>query len=153
MADNADFGKGKVFTGARARLSVDGVKVGYATDCDGREEIQLDPVECLDNIEVEEHVPTRYRVSFSMGFVRVVGNTMKRDGTFPAGGNNKDDRLKNILTAGALTVTIEDPQTKTVLMTLEQARASSNNFRIGATGIVGNNVDFVAIRMRDESEV
>jgi hypothetical protein len=145
--------KGKVFTGARARLSVNGVKVGYARNCNGREELQHEPVEALDNIQVEENVPTRYRVSFSMGFVRVVGTSLKSLGWFPQLGQNPEEHLTNVLTQGILTVTIEDNQTGAVFMTLEQASATSRNFTIDATGIVGIDVDFVGIRMRDESEV
>lgn len=144
--------KGNVFTGARARLEINGVKVGYATNCNFREEIQYDPVETFDNLEIEEHVPVRYRISFSMGFVRVIKNTLKRDGIFPAGGSNKDERLRNVLTAGNLLVTLSDPTTGTILATVEQAKATTTDFQVSATGIVGQNVDFVAIRMRDESE-
>ena len=145
--------KGKVFTGARARLLVNGVKVGYARNCNGREEIQYEPVEALDNIQVEENVPTRYRVSFSMGFVRIVAETLKSLGWFPSLGQNPEEHLTNVLTQGILTVTIEDNLTGAVIMTLEQATITSRNFTIDATGIVGIDVDFVAIRMRDESEV
>lgn len=145
--------KGKVFTGARARLLINGVKVGYARNCNGREELQQEPVEALDNIQVEENVPTRYRVSFSMGFVRIVGTTLKTLGWFPALGQSPEEHLTNVIGQGLLTVTIEDNQTGAVIMTLEQASATSRNFTVDATGIVGIDVDFVAIRMRDESEV
>ena len=37
--------------------------------------------------------------------------------------------------------------------TLEQAKATSNNWSIDAVGVVGTDLEFVAIRMRDESEV
>lgn len=145
--------RGNVFSGARARLLVNGVKVGYARNCSGGETIQYEPVEVLDNIEVEEHVPTRYRVRFSMGFVRIVGTTPKTQGLYPGLGQNSQDHLQNILTSGDLTVTIEDNQTGSIIMTLEQARAQDSNWSIDATGIVGHDMEFVAIRMRDESEV
>lgn len=145
--------KGKVFTGARARLLVQGVKVGYARNCSGGESIQYEEVAVLDNIEVEEHVATRYRVRFSMGFVRTIGETPKTQGWFPSLGQNTQDHLANILTNGELTVTIEDNQTGAIYMTLEQAKASDSNWSIDATGIVGHDMEFVAVRMRDESEV
>jgi hypothetical protein len=145
--------KGRVFTGARARLLINGVKVGYARNCSGREEIQYEPIKVLDNIQVQEHVPVSYVVSFSAGFVRLVGETVKSLGYFPTLGSNPADHLKNILTSGALTITIEDNQTGSIFMTLEQAKASSNNWSIDAQGVVGYDMEFVAIRMRDESEV
>lgn len=145
--------KGRVFTGSRARLLINGVKVGYASNCSGREEITYEPIKVLDNIQVQEHVPTAYTVSFSAGMVRIIGETVKSLGYFPTLGANASDHLSNILTNGTLTVTIEDNQTGSIFMTLEQARATNNNFTIDAQGVVGTNMDFVAIRMRDESEV
>jgi len=145
--------KGLVFTGARARLLVNGVKVGYARNCNGNEQIQMEPVEALDNIQVEENVPTRYRVSFSMGFVRVVRTSLKSLGWFPALGSSPEEHLTNVITQGLLTVTIEDNQTGAVIMTLEQSQITSRNFTVDATGIVAIDADFVGIRMRDESEV
>jgi hypothetical protein len=145
--------KGRVFTGARARLLINGVKVGYARNCSGREEIQYEPIKVLDNIQVQEHVPVAYVVSFSAGHVRIVGETMKSLGHFPSLGNNPAEHLANVLTSGALTITIEDNQTGNIMMTLEQAKATSNNWTIDATGVVGVDMEFVAIRSRDESEV
>lgn len=145
--------KGRVFTGARARLLVNGAPVGYARNCNGGESIDYEEVNVLDNIEVEEHVPTKYRVRFSAGFVRLVGETAKTLGHFPRLGGNPQEHLKNILTSGALTVAVEDNQTNAIICTLEQAKASSNNFSVDAVGIVARDMEFVAIRMRDESEV
>ena len=145
--------KGNVFTGARARLLINGKKVGYARNCSGGETLTHEEIEALDNIEVEEHVPTRYRVRFSMGFVRLVIESVKSLGYFPSNGQNPQEHLANVLTSGDLVVSIEDNQTGNVLMTLEQARAQDHNFDIAATGVVSQSLDFVAIRMRDESEV
>lgn len=144
--------KGRVFTGARAKLSIGSVKVGYARNCSGGESVQYEEVAVMDNIEVEEHVPTRYRVRFSMGIVRIVGETVKSLGWFPSLGQNSEEHLSNILTSGELFVTIEDNQTGEVIMTLEQAKCQDSNWSIDATGIVGHDLEFVAIRMRDESE-
>lgn len=143
--------KGRIFTGARARLLIGGVKVGYAKNCNGRETLQYERVKVLDNIRTKEHVPVDYDVSFSMGMVRIVGETVKSLGIFPSLGANVDEHLRNILTSGDLTVTIEDNQTGKLIMTLGEAVSSSNNFSIDAIGIVGTDMDFMAITMRDES--
>ena len=145
--------KGRVFVGARARLLIKGVKVGYARNCSGGESIDYEEVNGLDNIEVLEYAATKYRVRFSAGFVRLVGETAKTLGHFPRVGQNPDEHLSNILTSGELTITIEDNVTGNLIMTLEQAKASSNNFNIDAVGVVGRDMEFNAIRMRDESEV
>lgn len=145
--------KGQVFTGARARLLINGVKVGYARNCSGSEEIQYEPIKVLDNIQVQEHVPVSYTVSFSCGLVRIVGETVKSLGWFPSLGSNPADHLKNILTSGALVITIEDNQTGALIMTLEQVKVTSNNWSIDASGVVGTDLSFVSVRSRDESEV
>ena len=140
--------RGLVLSGARARLLIDGVKVMYATNVSYSEEITHDPIEVLDQLEVAEFVPTAYRVTFSAQMVRVVTNTIKnRDGVviFP--------RLEDILTKGDLTATIEDSQTGNVVANVERVRATRYSNNIGARGIVLTDVEFVAIRIRNESEI
>lgn len=145
--------KGRVFTGARARLLINGVKVGYARNCSGGETISYERIKVLDNIQTQEHVPVDYDVRFSAGMVRIIGETIKSLGYFPSLGSNPADHLKNVLTNGVLTVTIEDASTGAIYMTLEQARVTSSNWSIDAVGVVGQDMEFVAIRSRDESEV
>jgi len=145
--------KGRVFTGARARFSIEGSRVGFATNCAGSEEIQYDPVEVLDNIEVDEFVPVAYRVTFTSSQIRVVGETIKSQGFFPTAGTTTEEHLQNILLQGDLVATIEDTKTQKLVMTLEQMKVASRNFTINARGIVGKDVTYVAVRMKDESEV
>ena len=145
--------KGRVFTGARARFIYNGKKVGYATNVAGSEEIQWDPVEVLDNIQVEEHVPVAYRVTFTASLVRIVGETVKTLGWWPKQGTSPATHLQNILLQGELSAVIEDSKTKQTIMTLEQVRLASHNFTVNARGIVGQDCTFVAIRMKDESEI
>ena len=153
-----------VFSGARAVFYIDGNKVAFAANVDGSEEIQYEPVDVLDNLEVQEHVPVGYRVSFSCGIFRTVRSTpgavgpktgihgsVKEMGFFPKAGQD----LLNILTAGVMTAKIIDKSELTgkVLMQLEGVKMSSHNFNVTARGIVSVNCQFVAIRMKDESEV
>lgn len=145
--------KGRVFTGARARLLINGVKVGYARNCSGGETISYERIKVLDNIQTQEHVPVDYDVRFTAGMVRIIGETVKSLGYFPKLGSNSSEHLQNILTNGELTVTIEDSKTGAIFMTLEQAKATSVNWSIDAAGIVASDMEFVAVRLRDESEV
>ncbi len=145
--------KGRVFTGARARFSIGPKKVGFATNVSGSEEIELQPVEVLDNIEVEEFVPVAYRVTFTASLVRIIGETLKSEGFFPKTGNSPEEHLTNILLIGDLVCTIEDSKSNAIMMTLEQVKIQSRNFTVNARGIVGKDVTFVAVRMKDESEV
>jgi len=145
--------KGKVITGARARLSINGKKVGFATNCSGNETIELQDVEVLDNIEVEELVPVSYRVEFQASQVWVEGETIKSEGYFPRTGNSPEEHLQNILAMPDMVVTLEDSKSGALLMTLEQVKVSGKSFTLNARGIAGNDVTFRAIRMKDQSEV
>lgn len=145
--------KGRLFTGARARFSLEGQKVGYARNVSVTEEIQYDPVEILDNIEVEEFVAVAYRVNFSASQFRIVGVTLKSQGFFPNTGNNPAEHLENILVTGDLVAQVEDTQTGKIFTAIEQVKTASHNWTVESRGIVGEDVTFVAIRVKDESEV
>jgi hypothetical protein len=140
--------RGLVLSGARARLMIEGVKVMYATNVSYSEEIQHDPVEVLDQFDVAEFVPVAYRVTFSAQMVRVVTAPIKlRDGVVIM------PRLEDILDAEELAATVEDSKTGNVVGNIERVKCTRYTQNTGARGIVLNDVEFVAIRIRDESEI
>jgi len=145
--------KGNILTGARARFSIDGQKLGYARNVTIREELQLDAVEVLGNIEVEEFAPTAYRVTFSASTFRIIGDSLKAKGWFPKTGRSVEEHLTNILNAGQMSATLEDTRTNTVFCTVQQVQIQSHNWTVESRSIVGEDVEFVAIRVTDESEV
>lgn len=140
--------RGLVLSGARARFSLDGVPVFYTLNCRYGEQIQRDPVEPLDQFDVAEFVPIAYRVNLSAQVVRVITQPLKlRDGIaiFPT--------LANILSQAPLTGVVEDPITGTVVAQIQRVEASRYDISVGARGIVLTDVEFVAIRIKDESEI
>lgn len=145
--------KGKAFTGARALFSVNGKKIGYAKNVSGSESIEYIPLEVLDNVEVEEFVAVAYRVSLSASMFRIVGETFKSNGLFPSNGKNTADHLLNILNIGEMDAQLVDTKTKKIIAQYTQVKVASQNFTVDAKGLVGNDVEFVAIRVQDESEV
>jgi hypothetical protein len=145
--------KGRIFTGARARFLLNGVKVGYARNVNVSEEIGYEPIEVLDNIEVEEFAPVSYRVTFTASMFRIIGETIKSQGWFPSNGKNTAEHLENILVTGDLVATIEDSKTGKVFATVEQVKIQSHNWTVDARGVVGEDCTFNCIRVSDESEV
>lgn len=140
--------KGLVLTGARATFKLDGVKVMYGMNVNYSEEVPYEGIEPLDQLEVAEHVPIAYRVTMSSQHVRVVTNAIKnRDSVaiFP--------RLENILDNAEMTGEVSDRVTRTVIATIQSVKATRYTTNIGARGIVLTDVEFVAIKIRDESEV
>lgn len=145
--------KGKIYTGARARFSMEGKVIGYARNVSGSESIEYIPVEVLDNVEVEEHVPVAYRVTLSASMFRIVGATLKSNSLFPSNGQNTAEHLLNILNVGEMSAQLEDTKTGKIIAQFTQVKVASHNFTVDAKGLVGNDVEFVAIRQQDESEV
>ncbi len=145
--------KGRILTGARMRFLINGAKVGYARNVNVSEELRYDPAEVLDNIEVEEYVPIGYNVRLRASQFRIVGETLKSLGYFPKVGANTEEHLSNVLTSGDMTATLEDTKTGKIVATLEQVKIASHNWTVDARGIVGEDVEFVAIRNKDESEI
>jgi len=143
---------GLVLTGARCRLSLNNVKVGYATGCDTSEQYQYEALRVLDNIEVEEHVPVSYDVAFSAARVRLVGKGLRAAGVMPKLGVSAEEHLRNVLTSGELTGTLEDSKSGKVIAMITGCKVSSRQLSVQAGGMAAENVQFVARRIADESE-
>ena len=140
--------RGLALSGAVVRFYFDGVPVGYATGANYSEEIAHEPIEPLGQFDVAEHVPTAYRVTFSAQKVRLQTNSIKKhEGIviFPT--------LEEIITRGEATATIEMPSTGLVLANIERVKATRYSINIGNRSVIMTDVEFVAIRIRDESEI
>lgn len=141
------FGLGNVATGARARFLCEGTKIMYATNCRYGETIEHSPVEVLDQYEVAENVPVAYRVSLSAQFVRLIKDPIKlREGV------RMMPTLEGILLAPELTCAVED-KSGVILANIERVKVVSYTTQFDARGIVFCDVEFNAIRIRDESEI
>lgn len=143
----------QVCTGARARFSLDGVKVGYARNVNVSEEIERQPLEVMDNVEVEEFAPVGYRVQMTCSMFRLVGESLKAKGWFPKSGSTPEEHLTNILNTGEMVATVEDTPTGKLICTVERVQIASHNWTVDRGSVSGEDATFVAIRVRDESEV
>lgn len=142
----------KVLTGARAKFSIDGRKVGYATGVTIREMLTHEPIKVLDEIQTKEHAPVDYEVSMTASTVRLVGTSLKSLGWIPQQGATPQDHLANIIALGELVAQIEDNQTSTILGVVEGIRIQEQDLTIQSRGVVGINVTMVAKRFRDEAD-
>jgi len=135
----------KTFSGARALFLINSVPIGFAGGMSGSEEIDYEPVDVLNHLEVSEHVPVAYRCSLNAQVFRVVGSSLKALGIIP--------RLEDIITSGDLTAAVQDSVTGATVAMFTGVRASSQNFDVTARGLVQTAVSFVAIRHYDEWEL
>jgi len=153
----------QTWTGARCIFRINGAKVAFASGCDGTEEVVYEPVDVLDNLEVFEYAPVGYRVTFNCAIFKTVRGlagakkvpegqlygSVKQMGIMPQQGLD----LNNIMTSGWMKATLEDNQTHQTLKQIEEVKCATNNWSVTARGIVGENLTFNAIRIRDESEL
>jgi hypothetical protein len=147
----------ETFSGARARFKIDGVPVGFAAGVSGEEVIDYQPVDVLGKLEVREYVPVAYRCSLSAQIFRVINSSLHAFGdtgqAIMASNNVPLSSPNHILTSGDLEAEIEDRLNSGVTMAkFEGVKASGHSFDISARGIVAENISFVAIRMKDESD-
>lgn len=145
----------RVFTGARAIFKFNDSIVGFASGVSGSEEIAYEPVDTLDHLEVREHAPTGYRVTFTCQMFRTVavGPSTDEDGPGSIKEQNIFPKFEDILRLQGVDALIQDKISGKILFLLQQVKTASYNFNVSARGIVGQNVTFVAIRAMDESEL
>ncbi len=145
--------KGRVLTGIRARLSLNGVKVGYCRRVSLGDSYQFEPIDVLDNMETEEHVVTGYQVdTFTAGMFRLVGETLVSAGYMPKKGKSAEEHLRNVLLSGELTASIQDSKTSKNIAVVTGVKIASRNYTIDSRGATGEDVTFVATRAKDEAE-
>ena len=135
----------KIFSGPRARFKISGKTIGYAGGVSGEEQINYEPVDVLDLLEVAEHVPVSYTCTLNAQIFRIIGNSLKAQGIFPT-----PDKIIN---SEAMTASIEDAEvTGKIVAMFTGVRTAGHTFDVTARGLVSENVSFVAIRCTDESE-
>lgn len=135
----------KTFSGARALFLINSNPIGFAGGMSGSEEIDYEPVDTLNYLEVREHVPVAYRVSLNAQVFRVVGESLKKLGIIP--------RLEEIITSGDLEAAVQDSVTGQTIALFTGVRAAAQNFDVTARGLVQTAVSFVAIRHYDEFDI
>jgi hypothetical protein len=147
-------GRGRILTGCRARLTVAGKKIGFARGVTVSEGVEWTPIKVLDSIETVEHVPVNDDISFTASMFRIVGSTLKSEGLMASCGANSEEHLQNILlTSSIMNAIIEDTKTGKVVCEIVDVKVASHNWTIDAGGVVGEDVEFVGVRVMDESEL
>jgi hypothetical protein len=134
----------KTFSGARAIFTIDGAPIAFAGGVSGSEDLDYEPVDVLNLLEVREFVPVAYRSTLSAQIFRVVGSSLKALGILP--------RQEDIITSGDLSASIQDRVTLQTISLFQGVRCAGHSWDVTARGIVQENVNFVAIRCIDESE-
>lgn len=133
-----------VFSGARAKLIVNGTEIGFATGVSASENIQLQRVDVLGNIDSQEIVPVNRVVSVQADFVRITNESLNELGIMPRG-NTID-----VLNFPEITLEVYDQVGDSPVWRVEGARCESRSWQVQSGSIVTVNASFQARRIFDE---
>ena len=134
----------EVFSGARAKLIVDGAEIGFATGVSASEQIQLQRVDVLGNIDSQEIVPVGRVVSVQADFVRIANQSLNDLGIMPRGGTT------DVINFPEITLEVYDQISDVPVWRVEGARCESRSWQVQSGSIVTANASFQARRLYDE---
>lgn len=147
----------RVFSGARCIFLFNGEQVGFANGISGSEEIQYEPIDVLDHLDVQEFVPVAYRVTFSAQVFYTVAQGASDDINAP--GSLKQQQIfpnfDDIFRIQGVDAVIQDDRRVSgkLLEQFHDVKTATRNFNIQPRAVVGQNVGFVARRLMDVSEI
>ena len=143
----------KSITAARCRIMIDGKTLGYGTNLQANVTIQYQPVETIDNYEVEEHAPVGYTVDGSIALVEISKRSTTTLGLRAKRGKDADEHLYNTLHHKDAVIVLLDKGISKNFRQIQGVRVNSDGFSVAARGIAGVNVGFHAIREIDAAEL
>ncbi len=143
----------RIFVGARARLIIDGRRIGWADNVSVSRRYQKERIEVLDNVELEEQATTGYSVDVNFGVVGIVDKSLVEMGLLPAAGQDNEEHLENMIALPPMTVQIEDNITGATQAEIQDFEVESESFQVGARGALRHNVSGVGRRVLDSAEV
>lgn len=134
---------GKVLTGPRAVVSVDGVIVGLFESCTYGANIGTEPIHLLGRFGPDEIAVTSYEaVTVNCNGFRVVNSGAHVLPKFP--------KLQDLLNLGPVTLTVRDRQTGQLIMTAIGCIPNSYNTGVNARATSRLSVSYIGLKITDE---
>lgn len=132
-----------VMTGARAIFRLAGNKVAFASNVSFNENIQYEPVNVLDQLEVAEHAEVGYAVDLQCQNFRVPEQSVKQLGIM--------SRLQGILTQGEMTAEVIDSVTGAIILLMTGVKLQARQTTVDARGVMTETWSFVGRASTDEA--
>lgn len=139
---------GRTVTGARCKLLINGVEVGFATGISITENIAQQPIDVLGDIDSVEIEPTGRSVSMSANMVRIKSQTMQSLGIWPKVDGGTVEAV-NFPAMDGLVLDAVDADT--VLYKVEGLKCQNRSLSVDSRGIMSLNVSFIGLRLFDET--
>lgn len=125
----------KVFTGSKAALKINGVKIGFVGSVSITEENTLTDIDVLDQLEVAELAETAHKVSFECNLFKIDGNSISALGIQP-------DNIRAILSQPELTMELFDTVEDIVQYTISGVKWEGGTGSVDARGVWQGNWKF-----------
>ena len=118
----------RVFTGARASLKLNGVKVAFVGSVNVTQENSLTDIDVLDQLETAEHAETGHRCSFTVNLFKIDENSAAALGL-----DNID--INQLLNQPELTMEIFDRVSDVVRYTMSGVKFEGGSGALDARGV------------------
>jgi hypothetical protein len=125
----------KVFTGSKAALKLNGVKVAFVGSVNITEENTLTDIDVIDQLEVAEHAETGHKVSFSCNLFKIDGNSVEQLGLRGA-------NLRDILTQPELTMELYNSVDDRIEYTISGVKFEGGSGSVDARGVYQGTYNF-----------
>lgn len=134
----------KTFSGARAKISVDGVLVGMFDSVSYGSNVGAEPIHTLGKFGPQEIVPTSYEaVQVQCSGFRIIGQGAN---VLP-----KMPKLNDLLNLNTVTISITDRQTGQTIMTVIGCVPTSYSTGHNAKAISKLNITYMGTKLEEES--
>lgn len=118
----------KVFTGSKAALKLNGIKVAFVGSVNINEENTLTDIDVIDQLEVAEHAETGHKVSFTCNLFKIDGNSAQQLGLSPAD-------LREILSQPELTMELYNSVDDRIEYTMSGVKWEGGSGSVDARGV------------------
>lgn len=125
----------EVFTGSKASLKLNGVKVAFIGGINITEENTLTDIDVIDQLEVAEHAETGHKVSFSCNLFKVAANSAQSLGLSPS-------NLRDQLSQGELTMEVYNSTQDRVEYTISGVKWGGGSGSVDARGVWSGTWEF-----------
>jgi hypothetical protein len=142
-----------ILTAPRCRILYDGVKVAKGTNIVVNEAYEIQDTVTIDELEVVEHPITGYTVTGTIGTVGCRNENMRTRNFLPQVGKDSQEHLLNVILKEEGQLVLLDKATPAKkLMTIIRVTFGASGWNLAAGGLVGHDVEWRGIRLRDHSE-
>jgi len=140
----------KITTGARARFSMNGQRMGFALGVTVTENIRQEPIIPLDNIEPVEFETLESSIQVEVRMYKIPNEDLVAAGLYPSSGRTPDERKLNLLNFAPMTADIYDSKSGDYIYTLNDLVPTARRVTVDSRGVVVTNYSFMGTHMSDE---